>query len=335
MSDLKAQTLSWIQECPWTTLALAIVGAGWMCTYAFSFARMLIDLARPGLPLSKFGAKKGAWAVVTGATAGIGRDFALQLAKAGFNVLLASRTQSKLDEIAQEIKSKYSSVETKTVAIDFAAGSAADYEKLAAVLKNLDVGVLINNVGKSYDEPSFYQDLPDSDIADIVEININATLKVTKIVLPGMIARKRGLILNVGSFAALIPSPLLAVYSGSKAFLSTWSQALGSELKGTGVHVELLNAYFVTSKLSKIRKSSWMIPTPQTYVRSVLGKIGVNGGAVGQPHISTPYHGHAPVQWVIDHFMTNSWWLEYNRKLHIDIRRRAIRKRERDAVKNK
>lgn len=108
---------------------------------------------------------------------------------------------------------------------------------------------------------------------------------MTKLVLPGMVARKRGLILSVGSFAALIPSPLLAVYSGSKAFLQTWSQALGSELEGSGVHVELLNAYFVvsssivkvdrraytvskqTSKLSKIRKSSWMIPTPATYVR--------------------------------------------------------------------
>lgn len=62
-----------------------------------------------------------------------------------------------------------------------------------------------------------------------------------------MVARKRGLILSVGSFAALIPSPLLAVYSGSKAFLSTWSQALGSELEGTGVTVELLNAYFIVS----------------------------------------------------------------------------------------
>jgi len=115
---------------------------------------------------------------------------------------------------------------------------------------------------------------------------------------PGMVERKRGLILSVGSFAALVPSPLLAVYSGSKAFLKTWSQALGSELEGTGVHVELLNAYFVVretpsdsssrpagsrkwhlvltaspsrhaqvSKLSKIRKSSWFIPTPKTYVR--------------------------------------------------------------------
>ena len=86
----------------------------------------------------------------------------------------------------------------------------------------------------------------------------------------------------------------------------------------------------------------------------MLSKIGVNGGAVGQPYVSTPYSGHAPVQvrnkachlmfpkfltfqrtaqWVIDHFFTNSWWLEYNRKLHIDIRRRAIRKREREAAK--
>lgn len=63
--------------------------------------------------------------------------------------------------------------------------------------------------------------------------------------MPGMISRKRGLILTVGSFAALIPSPLLAVYSGSKAFVQTWSQALGSELKGSGVTVELLNTYFV------------------------------------------------------------------------------------------
>ncbi|KAK4054801.1 hypothetical protein OIV83_000725 [Microbotryomycetes sp. JL201] len=335
MSSLTAQAASWTRDCPLTTLALALVGAGWLGTYALSLARMLFDLARPGVPLSKFGAKKGAWAVVTGATAGIGRDFALQLARAGFNIVLASRSQSKLDEIAQEIKQKYASVETKTFAIDFAAGNDADYEKLKTFLDDLDIGVLINNVGKSYDEPTYYQDLPESDISDIVEINVNATLRVTKIVLPGMVSRKRGLILNVGSFAALIPSPLLAVYSGSKAFLSTWSQALGSELKGTGVHVELLNAYFVTSKLSKIRKSSWMIPTPETYVRSVLGKIGVNGGAVGQPHVSTPYHGHAPVQWVIDHFFTNSWWLEYNRKLHIDVRRRAIRKREREAAKNK
>ena len=87
----------------------------------------------------------------------------------------------------------------------------------------------------------------------------NATLKVTKLVLPGMISRKRGLILSVGSFASLIPSPLLAVYSGSKAFLSTWSQALGSELKGTGVEVELLNAYFVVSRLVRCW-GSWLIP---------------------------------------------------------------------------
>ncbi|GAA5845780.1 hypothetical protein JCM11251_007736 [Rhodosporidiobolus azoricus] len=323
---------AWASDCPLTTLALALVGAGWLGSYALSFMRMLVDLARPGIPLKRFGAREGAWAVVTGATAGIGRDFALQLAGAGFNIFLASRTASKLDEISDEITAKYPNIKTAVHAIDFSS-TTADYTALKAALDPLDVGVLINNVGKSYDEPTFFQDLPDQDMIDIVEINVNATLKVTKIVVPGMISRKRGLILTVGSFASLIPSPLLAVYSGSKAFVSTWSQALGSELKGTGVEVELLNTYFVVSKLSKIRRSSWMIPTPKTYVRSVLSKIGVQGGAVGQPHISTPYHGHAPVQWVVDHLFSNQFWLNYNRRLHLDIRRRAIRKRERDAGK--
>ncbi|GAA5955849.1 hypothetical protein JCM8115_004342 [Rhodotorula mucilaginosa] len=332
LTRLQSQVVEWASDCPLTTLALALVGAGWLGSYVLSFTRMLVDLARPGISLSRFGAKKGAWAVVTGATAGIGRDFALQLAGAGFNVFLASRTTSKLEEIANEITAKYPNVKTQIHAIDFSAHDA-DYAQLKTVLDKLDVGVLINNVGKSYDEPMYFQDLPDQDMIDIVEINVNATLKVTKLVVPGMISRKRGLILTVGSFASLIPSPLLAVYSGSKAFVSTWSQALGSELKGTGVEVELLNTYFVVSKLSKIRKSSWMIPTPKTYVRSVLSKIGVQGGAVGQPHISTPYHGHAPVQWVVDHLFSRSFWLDYNRKLHLDIRRRAIRKREREAAK--
>lgn len=68
---------------------------------------------------------------------------------------------------------------------------------------------------------------------------------MTKLVLPGMIKRKRGLVLSVGSFSSLIPTPLLAVYSGTKSFLNVWSQALGSELKGTGVVVECTTTAFV------------------------------------------------------------------------------------------
>lgn len=319
----------------WAAIGLSLVGAAYLGSYVLSLTRMIVDLARPGIPLKKFGAQKSAWAVVTGATAGIGRDFALQLAGAGFNIFLTSRTESKLQEIAAEIAAKYPSTKTQVHAIDYSSASSEDYARLGAELAPLDIGVLINNVGVSYSEPLFFQDLPDRVMADLVEININATLKMTKLVLPGMLSRKRGLILSVGSFAALIPSPLLAVYSGSKAFLSTWSQALGSELEGTGITVELLNAYFVVSKLSKIRKSSWMIPKPSTYVRSALAHIGVNGGAVGKPYVSTPYHGHAPVQWVVDNLFSNKFWISYNRKLHVDIRKRVLKKRDREAKQGK
>ncbi|KAM0746774.1 NAD(P)-binding protein [Meredithblackwellia eburnea MCA 4105] len=333
---LKQFRIKTLNDCSaWTTLALSLIGAAYISSYVLSFSRMIFDLITPGISLKKFGAKKGAWAVVTGATAGIGRDFALQLAGAGFNIFLASRTASKLDEIASEIRAKYPQAETRVHAIDFSSATQEDYKKFGEELSKVEVGVLVNNVGKSYDEPTFFHELSEKDLKDIVEINVNATLLTTSLVLPGMISRRRGLILTVGSFAALIPSPLLAVYSGSKAFLSTWSQALGSEVKPMGVEVELLNTYFVVSKLSKIRKSSWMIPKPSTYVRSVLSHIGSNGGAVGQPHISTPYHGHAPVQWVVDNFMSRAFWLGYNRKLHIDIKKRVERKRAREAKEGK
>ena len=76
-----------------------------------------------------------------------------------------------------------------------------------------------------------------------------------------------GLILNIGSFASLTSSPLLAVYAGTKAFLYTWSQALGCELADAQVDVSLVDAYFIVSDLSKIRKSNWLVPMPKAFVR--------------------------------------------------------------------
>lgn len=78
---------------------------------------------------------------------------------------------------------------------------------------------------------------------------------------------RNGLILNIGSFAAMTSSPMLAPYAGSKAFLYTWSQALGSELEKHRIKVSLVNTYFVVSNLSKIRRSNFMTPTPKVFVR--------------------------------------------------------------------
>ncbi|KAG8717811.1 hypothetical protein FRC08_006600 [Ceratobasidium sp. 394] len=308
-----------------TAFCLSAVGAAVVAGLGFSLVRFLFQtFILSGQNLSKYGAKKGAWAVVTGATDGIGREFATQLAKAGFNVLIASRSQDKLDAFASELKSKYS-VTTKTYPIDFSRRDTAAYTGLAAALEGLDVGVLVNNVGKSHDIPADFHEVPLIEHEDIVEVNINATIKVTRLIVPGMIARHRGLVLNIGSFAGAVPSPMLATYSGTKAFLSSWSRALAAELGPKGVDVQLVNTYFVVSSMSKIRRATAMIPLPFTYVRSVLSKIGVQGD------YSTPYWSHGALAYIIS-FLPTAFVINYTLNLHKDIRRRALKKREREAA---
>lgn len=114
--------------------------------------------------------------------------------------------------------------------------------------------------------PAYLVDTPKEEISDIISINVNATLRVTYAVLPGMIqrcvvysvcliacltydSRKRGLILNIGSFAGAIPSPMLATYSGTKAFIATFTSALAEEVRHHGITVEHINTYFVVCTL--------------------------------------------------------------------------------------
>ena len=145
---------------------------------------------------------------------------------------------------------------------------------------------------------------------------------------------RRGLVLNIGSFASLTSSPLLAPYAGSKAFLYTWSRALGSEYESYGIKVSLINTYFVVSSLSKIRKPNLLTPLPKAYVKSVLSHIGLKCGATGHPYVSTPYWSHAIAHWLVDHIGTEQFWISYTRRLHVDIRRRALKKQQRIAAGN-
>ncbi|KAJ3217895.1 hypothetical protein HDU67_007046 [Dinochytrium kinnereticum] len=292
----------------------------------------------PGVSLKKYGAgKPKAWAIVTGASDGIGKEFALQLAKAKFNILLLSRTKSKLDAVAEDAKRLNPSAETIVHTFDFATAKEAEYKALEAVIEKMTaeggfVGVLVNNVGVNHEIPTPFLEESDKVINDIVEVNILAQLKLTKMVAPKMIAmnastRSQSLILNIGSVAGTVPSGLLSVYSASKAFLRYWSMALGKELKPHRVHVEHVTTYFVTTAMSKIRKPSFTTPTPKAYVASVLS-------SVGKALDSAPYPAHALLMWILDTFTTEAFRVDQSNGMHVSIRKRALKKREREA-KNK
>ncbi|CAG8451872.1 18648_t:CDS:2 [Dentiscutata erythropus] len=303
--SLNIQFLQLLQESQIITAAIAvfaIIGAFFISLKTLSFLKLIIDVyVLPG---------KSAWAVVTGASDGIGREYAMQLAAAKFNILLVSRTASKLKTLRDEIEQKYE-VDTKMYAMDFTKGTPMDYGNLRDMIEELDVGVLINNVATNHEIPTPFYLESDEIIHNIVEVNISGLLKVTKIVLSKMLPNNRGLIINCGSFAGSVPTPYLSVYSGSKAFMNQWSQAIGAELKSKGIIVENVNTYFVVSSMSKIRRPSLLIPLPKPYVKSVLSKIGIPGGASYYPFNSNPYPAHALINWLISNTFSWSFWVNY------------------------
>ncbi|KAJ8076913.1 hypothetical protein PM082_001336 [Marasmius tenuissimus] len=321
-----------VKAYPWPAAFLLAVGSLSIVKVVYRTLSVILQtFVLPGTSLKRFGAKKGAWAVITGATDGIGKEFAFQLAKSGYNVFLVARNTQLLGVTAKDIAAKYS-VSTNVYSVDFAKCDEDGYTKLSAAFEGLDVGVLVNNVGKSHNMPVYFSETPKEEMNDIVAINVNATLRMTYAILPGMIQRKRGLILNVGSFAGAVPSAMLATYSGTKAFLSTFTDALAEEVKQHKIVVEHVNTYFVVSKLSKIRKASAFIPQPGPYVRSVLSKIGLSCGAAfsGRPYTSTPYWSHALLDYAMTLVGGPSQLINYTHNLHQSIRRRALKKLERE-----
>ena len=161
----------------------------------------------------------GSWALVTGPTDGIGKGFAFQLARAGLNLVLVGRNPEKLNDVSDSIQAKYGKTQIKNVVVDFSGDLSEGIKRISEVIEGLDVGVLVNNVGVSYPYARFFHEVDEELLKNLIQINVVGTTKVTQAVLPGMLKRKRGAIVNIGSGAAIvIPSdPLYAVYAATKA----------------------------------------------------------------------------------------------------------------------
>ncbi|HET6680223.1 MAG TPA: SDR family oxidoreductase [Gemmatimonadaceae bacterium] len=187
-------------------------------------------------------------ALVTGASAGIGRDFAIALAAHGFDLIVIARRDAALRDLAAQIHEQHGTA-ADVWTMDLARRDQR--EALGSRLRELGrpVDVLINNAGIGM-HGWFHETDLDREL-ELVELNCAALTHVAKLVVPGMRARGMGRVVNVASVAAFPPGPLMAVYYASKAYALSFSDALAEELDGTGVTVTALCPGPVTTEFQE------------------------------------------------------------------------------------
>ncbi len=179
----------------------------------------------------------GTFALVTGASAGIGEEVARGLARRKVPQLLVARSGEKLAALAEELRA-LSGVAVETIVLDLAADGAAGRLAAATEGAGKPVGLLVNNAGFGFYGPQEEQDLDRT--VRMLKLNIETLVDLTDRLLAPMRARGSGYVLNVASTAAFLPVPCMAVYAATKAFVLSYSQALHEELLGRGIVVTAL-----------------------------------------------------------------------------------------------
>ncbi|CAN9501753.1 unnamed protein product [Ophioblennius macclurei] len=218
----------------------------------------------------------GKWAVVTGATSGIGKAYAEELARRGLDVVLVSRSDQKLQKVAKEIEIKYGR-KTRTIQADFTGGDSI-YPAIADGLRGLEVGILVNNVGMMYTDhfAYFLDSKPDAGkrISEVFNCNMMSVTQMTRLVLPDMVARKTGLIINLSSVTGVRPQPLLTLYSATKGFVIHFSQCLQAEYKSKGVTVQCVVPAMVSTNMTLNMKVNCCVKSAPAFAREALNTVG-------------------------------------------------------------
>ncbi|NXK60965.1 HSDL1 protein, partial [Sylvietta virens] len=271
------------RSCSFYMEALAIVGAWYTVRKCVSLALDTYSALRlhviPKLSEETDLVKKyGRWAVVTGSTDGIGKAYAEELAKRGVNIILVSRNKEKLEAVSRSISETYQ-VETDFIVADFSKGREL-YPAIKEALKDREIGILVNNVGTFHAQTDYFTNLSDDMLWDLIHVNMASATMMTHIVLPGMVKKKKGAIVNLSSGACCHPTPMMTVYAATKSYLDYFSRALYYEYASKGIFIQSLMPFVTATKMvaysPTMSTRSIFFPSAEEYASHAVSTLGLS-----------------------------------------------------------
>lgn len=245
----------------------------------FTYLHFLRPSSLPRYFHAPGGRSASPWALVTGASDGIGKGFAEELCYRGFNVILHGRNEDKLNRVKEELMARWPDRLVRIIVIDaHHVSNDIAIEGLAMALKEVYITVLINNIGGAGPVHPAWKELhkrTGKEVDALIDVNLRFSTHITRALLPILLRNTPSLVLNVGSLSGDIPTPYATVYSGAKAYNMAWSRSLKAEMVAQGKDVEVLGILVgVTQSGHEKRKTSFFVPSSRRLACSALDKVG-------------------------------------------------------------
>jgi len=279
-------------------IAATYIGSFVSCYYIlFSLTKFYCKFLRVAKDVTTY----GKWAIVTGATSGIGNSYCEELLKKGMSVLLISRNEEKLKQTQRQLeilgKEKGKVVDIEYFVCDFDNISSDDVTNLKSKLSQLGedggLGMLVYCAGIVNDLPAILHECDSDIVQSIMNVNMNGYVAMCQIVLPLMMMRQKGAIINVSSGSCTHPSPMLSTYSATKSFALQMTRSLHYEYKEYGIDCLAIYPYYFRSNMYRAKEATVIIPDPDVIVKASLPLLGYESEAY-------PYWGHCLLGCIID-----------------------------------
>jgi short-subunit dehydrogenase len=239
------------------------------------------------------------WALVTGASSGIGLEIARVLAARGYDLVLSARNEGALENLAAELATQRGTTAIVIVADLALAGAAAELHRRIAQA-GMPIEILVNNAGFATYGP--FADADPEVEREELNVNIVALTELTKLFLTGMLARRRGRILNVASTAAFQAGPLMAIYHASKSYVLHFSEALAEEVRGSGVTVTAVcPGYTATGFQRRTRIANSKLFESSSLSAQAVAEIAVDAMFRGRTLV-VPGITNAAIAWLVRFF---------------------------------